>query len=75
MDDIVWRLRNWGRARTGSGDRCERMHREAADEIERLRKAGDTLALHMAMEHFPEDCDDECESLAAWRAWEEARRG
>lgn len=36
-DDIVTRLRNWGRARSGSGDRCEQMHRDAADEIERLR--------------------------------------
>lgn len=72
-DDIVTRLRTWGRARSGSGDRCEQMHREAADKIERLQAAGDALAeaLHgwcNGMDAFTDDAE-------RLRAWQEARRG
>ena len=71
-DDIVTRLRNWGRARSGSGDRCERMHREAADEIERLRAAGDALAKAVDDTWWP---DYPCDFPDLLAAWQEARRG
>lgn len=74
-DDIVTRLRNWGRARSGSGNRCEQMHKEAADEIERLRAAGDALAIA----HIDDLCDcsqSECVAIRdAHTTWQQMRNG
>ena len=67
-DDIVARLRNWGRARSGSGDRCEQMHRDAADEIERLRAAIDALLTDIDGDHRPEWSSDEAEA-AGKKPW------
>ena len=47
----------------------------AADEIERLRAAGDALAEVVATDHHVNACvDDECDYIAALAAWQEARR-
>lgn len=67
-DDIVVRLRNWGRARSGSGDRCEQMHRDAADEIKRLREAGDEMADAATRQQWSR-------LDVAVAAWQQARRG
>lgn len=65
MDDIVTRLRHqW----TGEYDPTGKMLAEAADEIERLRQLGDTMA------YFVRSGDGK-EMYSAVYAWEEARRG
>ena len=48
---------------------------DAADEIERLRAAGDAMANWIEQDHLPEQCEDGCEYLVALQAWQEARRG
>ena len=71
-DDIVGRLRQMAKANgCEAGMGCS----EAADEIERLRAAGDVLAEWTAVDHSVEQCEDGCEYFAALRAWQEARRG
>ena len=69
IDDIVTRLRDQAQAPALA------WLTEAADEIERLRTAGNALAAA----HFDDlcDCSDaECVAIIdAHAAWEEARRG
>ena len=66
-DDIVTRLR--AAARTGDLPLGVSFDCDAvADEIERLRAAGDQLAYHVRAENAKE-------MYTAVRMWEEARRG
>lgn len=58
--DIVYRLMTWS-------DVTELVD-EAIQEIERLRRLGDTLAHHVR-------ADEAKEMYSAVHAWEEARRG
>ena len=67
MADIVTRLRNH-MVPDLPGDICIRC--KAADEIERLRAAGDALAVAFRTLGGLDVAHD-----AALRAWEEARRG
>lgn len=63
MDDIVTRLRNTDWIEDIG---IEETYEEAADEIERLRTAGDNLAAAIRNHDLRE---------AHLKAWEEARRG
>ncbi len=85
-DDIVERLRIEGAYYAQQGDKdVYHACRDAADEIERLRAAGDDMAewlcLDVAHYHecatmhsdWPEVCDCGADKLR--RAWQEARRG
>lgn len=76
-DDIVARLREeyftcecFG---LGSGDcsRCE-SDKQAADEIERLRAAGDRLWKAMSRHDLASECH-QCQDMI--QAWKETRRG
>lgn len=89
-DDIVERLRQMNRddmldQLNGTTASDWQLKREAAEEIERLRAAGDDMAewlcLDVAHYHecatmhsdWPEVCDCGADKLR--RAWQEARRG
>lgn len=69
-DDIVDRLRN-----TDYEYEDAELAFAAADEIDRLRAAGDVLADWALIDHSPEQCEEGCEYLEALLAWREARRG
>jgi hypothetical protein len=64
-DDIVERLRNWAAMPSADG---VPILTSAADEIERLRAAGDALALSLADFNDPQDA-------LRLLAWKEACRG
>jgi hypothetical protein len=66
-DDIVTRLRRWGDT-VGSFGMMRALHYQAADEIERLRAAGDALATVM-------QSGSDAGWDAAIDAWQEARHG
>ena len=73
MDDIVDRLRSW--ADMFKGGHAQKLTRDAADEIERLRTAGDALAYWLRAETVNGAmavCDGTNEAM---NAWQEARRG
>ena len=63
-DDIVERLRSW--ADMFQGGHAQKLTREAAAEIERLRAAGDALVAAIRNHDLREE---------HIKAWEEARRG
>lgn len=72
-DDIVERLRAW--ADMFQGGHAQKLTRDAADEIERLRTAGDDLACWLRAETVNGAmavCDGTNEAM---NAWQEARRG
>jgi hypothetical protein len=68
-DDIVTRLRGW----VDRMDPSLLVLTEAADEIERLRAAGDALA--ECLRYWADFADEAYPDRDALRTWEEARRG
>ena len=88
-DDIVTRLRSAGKCLDGHiCSKCDREVRDdmgckcvchdypwgdAADEIERLRAAGDELATRLRW--WTDDTDEAYPDHQALRTWEKARRG
>ncbi len=75
-DDIVTRLREWAwqTERYTTAKNAALTLTEAADEIERLRAAGDALAQASTLDLC--DCsNDDCMALGdAHRTWNEARQ-
>lgn len=81
-DDIVTRLRSYdiGSVAHESEYHMTEVLAEAADEIERLRNAGDALAKQTSrpcrcVEAHDGAINETCAPCAAFFDWEEARRG